>query len=136
LNPKFRIQDSTIVLCAGPKTRRGEHDYPLWQKRWSRLLAMAMAWKSALPWKWPSDEQWKTADVIAFFSNNPDWNAEHGTAVRCLPRARRRRQLFPFAVDGHAHGPELAERIGYAIAKSACNFGTAPSIYTAATSAH
>src|SRR5206468_2450921 len=31
-----------IVLCAGPKDHGpGEHDYPLWQKRWSKLLALA-----------------------------------------------------------------------------------------------
>src|SRR5204863_3819043 len=57
-----------IVLCAGPKDHGpGEHDYPLWQKRWAKLLALAEAVKISTAWEWPSAEQWQTARVIVFY---------------------------------------------------------------------
>ena len=125
-NSKFKI-----VLCAGPKDHgRGEHDYPLWQKRWSRLLAMADGVEVSTAWKWPSEEQWKTADVIAFFSNNPDWNANTAPQFDAFLARGGGAAFFHFAVDGHAHGPELAERIGYAIAKSACKYRHGPVDFT------
>ncbi|HZJ15554.1 MAG TPA: ThuA domain-containing protein, partial [Chthoniobacteraceae bacterium] len=132
-SPESKIQNSKfkIVLCAGPKDHgRGEHDYPLWQKRWSRLLAMADGVEVGTAWQWPSEEQWKTADVIAFFSNNPDWNANTAPQFDAFLARGGGAVFFHFAVDGHAHGPELAERIGYAIAKSACKFRHGPVDFT------
>ena len=66
-----------IVLCAGPKDHGpGEHDYPLWQKRWGKLLSLADKVKLSTANIWPSTEQMQSADVIVFYSNNPGWNAE------------------------------------------------------------
>lgn len=88
-----------VVLVAGPKDHGpGEHDYPLWQKRWKVLLggagdgdepvlntdgpprpvdrkdlSGAENVRVATAWEWPSDEQWKTADLVVVFSA-PPWN--------------------------------------------------------------
>jgi type 1 glutamine amidotransferase len=83
-----------IVLLADVKDHGPEaHDYPRWQKRWALLLggkeaapdvkqvnlhgpprgdlaevgAGAPKVKVTTAWKWPSDEQLETADLIAMF---------------------------------------------------------------------
>ena len=83
-----------VVLLADVKDHGPEaHDYPRWQKRWARLLggkaagtdakqvnlhgppigdlatvgAGAPKVKVTTAWKWPSDEQLRTADLIAMF---------------------------------------------------------------------
>src|SRR6185436_13844281 len=66
-----------IVLCAGPKDHGpSEHDYPLWQKRWVKLLALKSSARVTTAWEWPSDEQWRTANVVIFYSDNPGWSKE------------------------------------------------------------
>ena len=121
-NSKFKI-----VLCAGPKDHGpGEHDYPLWQKRWSRLLAMADGVEVSTAWIWPSDEQFKSADVIAFFSNNPGWNAEHAKQYDAFLARGGGVAYFHWAVDGHNDGELLAERIGLAVRSSQTKFRHGP----------
>jgi len=85
-----------VVLVADTKDHgRDEHDYPLWQQRWGRLFGGAPDGDSAaapvhlfgpassgtgnghaggLPnvrvstaWQWPSEAQWKSADLVAAF---------------------------------------------------------------------
>lgn len=85
-----------VVLLADVKDHgREEHDYPLWQKRWALLLGGRKAAGADVPqvnlfgpaaqgnsaecvagaekvtlttaWKWPSDEQLDTADLIVMF---------------------------------------------------------------------
>ncbi len=80
-----------IVLAAGPKDHGpGEHDYPLWLKRWSQLLATDKSLHVETANGWPADRQLETADVIVFYSNNPGWDAAKGRPARSLLRARRR----------------------------------------------
>jgi len=90
-----------VVLVAGVKDHGpGEHDYPLWQKRWKVLLggvkpgdepvlnlfgpaqpvdkadlAGAENVRVSTAWEWPSEEQWKTANLVVLFSA-PPWNAK------------------------------------------------------------
>ncbi len=107
---KFRI-----VLCAGPKDHGpGEHDYPLWQKRWSHLLAMADGVEVSTAWLWPTAEQWQTADVVAFFSNNPAWDAAHAPELDAFLARGKGVAFFHWAVAGHDATEALAERIGLA----------------------
>ncbi len=74
-----QLKPMHIVLCAGPKDHgKGEHDYPLWQKRWSKLLGLAEGVTISTADKWPSAEQFAKADVICFFNNNPVWNEDKG----------------------------------------------------------
>ena len=50
-----------VVLVAGPKDHgKGEHDYPAWQKVWSRLLAEAAATSVDTASEFPSSQQIKS----------------------------------------------------------------------------
>jgi len=104
-----------IVLCAGPKDHGPcEHDYPLWQTRWAALLGSARNVKVSTAWEWPSPEQWQTAAVIVFYSNNPGWTSARGAELDAY-LARGGGLLFiHYAVDGHGDVEALAKRIGYA----------------------
>ena len=65
-----------ILLCSGP-TDHGtdEHDYPLWQERWSRLLALDENVTVSTSPGWPTTDAMRQADVIVFYSDNPGWSA-------------------------------------------------------------
>ena len=75
--PRSKIRsDCDIVLAGGPKDHGpGEHDYPLWLKRWSALLATDQSVNVETANGWPAAKQLETADVIVFYSNNPGWDA-------------------------------------------------------------
>jgi putative heme-binding domain-containing protein len=104
-----------IVLCAGPKDHGpGEHDYPLWQKRWEKLLALAEGVKVSTAEKWPSSEQLASADVIVFYSNNPVWDAARAQELDAFLGRGRGVVYLHWAVEGQKHVEELAERIGLA----------------------
>ena len=108
-----------IVLCAGPKDHGpGEHDYPLWQKRWSRLLALADGVEVSTAMVWPSAEQWQSADVVAFFSNNPGWNANRAPELDAFLARGKGLAYFHWAVDGHDAADLFADRIGLAAVQS------------------
>ena len=81
-----------ILLVAGPKDHGpSEHDYPLWQKRWSTLLALADGVSGEQADGWPTVAQWSAADVAVFYSANPQWAA----AVDLLPQAK----IYPQAAS-------------------------------------
>ncbi|HEU0038771.1 MAG TPA: ThuA domain-containing protein, partial [Verrucomicrobiae bacterium] len=104
-----------IVLCAGPKDHGpGEHDYPLWQKRWARLMAMADQVTVETADRRPASAQWAKADVIVFYSNNPEWNTERAAETDTFLQRGGGLVFIHYAVDGHAHCEELASRIGLA----------------------
>ena len=104
-----------IVLAAGPKDHGpGEHDYPLWRKRWSALFATDPSVAVELADGWPSARQLETADVVVFYSNNPGWEA---AKARELDRYFARGGgvvLIHYAVDGHQAVDAMADRIGLA----------------------
>jgi putative heme-binding domain-containing protein len=104
-----------IILVSGPKDHGpGEHDYPLWQKRWSKLLALSENVNVTTADAWPSAEQWSTANVVVFYSDNPAWNASRGPELDAYLARGGGLVYLHFAVDGHDAVPELAERIGLA----------------------
>ena len=113
--PADKLKPMNVVLCAGPKDHgAGEHDYPLWQKRWSRLLAMADGVNVSTAWKWPNDEQWRNADVIVFYSDNPAWNAQTAPQLNAFLARGGGAAFFHYAVDGHQDAELLASQIGLA----------------------
>ena len=136
-NPKSEIFH--IVLCDGPKDHGpGEHDYPLWKKRWSRLLALADGVEVSTASVWPSAEQWQSADVVVFFSNNPGWNANRAPELDAFLARGKGVAYFHWAVDGHDAADLLADRIGLASVNSmtkyrhgAIDFALAPHPLTA-----
>lgn len=112
-----------IVLCAGPKDHgAGEHDYPLWQKRWARLLGMAEGVTVDTAWKWPSEEQWAKASAVVFYSNNPAWNAGVAPQFDAFLARGGGVAFFHYAVDGHKDADALAARIGLAWRGGASKF--------------
>lgn len=123
LNPTGQTPDTPakiprtlfVVLCAGPKDHGpGEHDYPLWQKRWTPLLGLAAQTTVQTADRWPTKEQLAKADVIVFYSNNPDWNAARAGELDGFLQRGGGLVYIHYAVDGHKHCDELAERIGLA----------------------
>jgi putative heme-binding domain-containing protein len=104
-----------VVLAGGPKDHGpGEHDYPLWLRRWSGLLATDASLAVETSEGWPSAKQLESADVIVMYSNNPGWDAAKGEELdRFLARGGGL-VLIHFAVDGHQAVDSLASRIGLA----------------------
>lgn len=116
-----------VVLCAGPKDHGpGEHDYPLWQKRWEKLLALAENVTVETADKWPSAEQLQQANVIVFYSNNPEWSPGRATELDAFLNRGGGVVYIHFAVDGHQHCDELADRIGLAWRGGASAFRHGP----------
>jgi putative heme-binding domain-containing protein len=104
-----------IVLAGGPKDHGpGEHDYPLWLKRWSALFATDGSVNVETADGWPGLRQLEIADVVVFYSNNPAWNKARAVELdRFLARGGGI-VLIHYAVDGHQDVTELADRIGLA----------------------
>ena len=107
-----------IVLCAAPKDAGhnfpGLHDYPIWRERWSKLLALADNVNVESADRWPSDEQWKRADLIAFFSDNPAWTAAKGRDLDEFLARGGGLVFLHWAVNGGKDADALAQRIGLA----------------------
>jgi type 1 glutamine amidotransferase len=104
-----------IVLCAGPKDHGpSEHDYPLWQKRWAALLALKSGARVTSAWEWPAEEQWRTANVVIFYSDNPGWNKERASALEAYLQKGGGVVFVHFAIDGHDQADSLARIIGAA----------------------
>jgi type 1 glutamine amidotransferase len=116
-----------IVLADGPKDHGpGEHDYPLWQKRWAKLLGAAEGVAVGTAEGWPSAEQFEKADVIIFYSNNPGWTAERGKELdRYLERGGGLVYIH-WAVEGHDAVEALADRIGLASQANKTKFRHGP----------
>src|SRR5262249_53431348 len=92
----------------------GEHDYPLWQRRWLNLLGLAGDVRVGEANDWPTPEQLATADVLVFYSANPAWSA--AKAAELDPYLGRGGGLvhLHYAVNGSGTAAALAERIGLA----------------------
>jgi len=104
-----------IVLCSGPKDHGpGEHDYPLWQKRWSKLLPLAEKVSITTSEVWPSVDQMQKSAVIIFYSDNPGWNGAHARELDDFLARGGGMVVLHYAVDGHQDVEGLAKRIGLA----------------------
>jgi putative heme-binding domain-containing protein len=104
-----------ILLCAGPKDHGlNEHDYPLWQQRWAKLLGLAENVTVTTASGFPESDPMRLADVIVFYSNNPGWSAAKARALQEFQQRGGGLVYFHFAVDGHDAVPLLAQQIGLA----------------------
>ena len=116
-----------ILLVAGPKDHGpDEHDYPLWQKRWQKLLALAenVSAKTAFPW--PSSADFQESDLIVFYSDNPGWNLERAAELEAFQNRGGGLAYLHYAVDGHEAVDALSKRIGLAWKGGASKFRHGP----------
>ncbi len=110
-----KLKPLKIILCGGPKDHGvNEHDYPVWQKRWSKLLSLAENVSVETVDNWPTTEQFGKADVVVFYSNNPGWSVKRATELDNFLNRGGGLVYIHFAIDGHDHCEELAQRIGLA----------------------
>jgi putative heme-binding domain-containing protein len=104
-----------IVLAAGPKDHGpGEHDYPLWQRRWVKLLDLADNIEVLEAQGWPTAKQWETADLVVFYSANPGWSADKAKDLDTYLERGGGLVYIHYAVEGRDAPDALAERIGLA----------------------
>jgi putative heme-binding domain-containing protein len=104
-----------VVLAAGPKDHgKGEHDYPLWQRRWAKLLAAADGVTVDLADRWPTALQFEKADVIVFYSSNPGWSAERAKDLDAYLARGGGLAYIHWGVNGGDAADVLAGRIGLA----------------------
>jgi putative heme-binding domain-containing protein len=104
-----------VVLVAGDKDHGpGEHEYPAWQRSWSRLLAMAEGVEVGEAWRWPEEDDLRRADVLVFYFWNHAWSEERGRELDAF-LARGGGAVFIHSAVIPPQGAEgLAERIGLA----------------------
>lgn len=116
-----------VVLCAGPKDHgTDEHDYPLWQKRWARLLALADGVSVDTAWEWPSADQFRDAQVVVFYSDNPGWSRARADQLGEFLARTNGAVFLHWAVDGHDQVEALARLIGPAWRGGASKFRHGP----------
>jgi putative heme-binding domain-containing protein len=110
-----KLKPLQIVLVSGRKDHGpGEHDYPAWQDRWTRLFGRSTNVTVGRAKAWPSAEQWKTADVVVMFSANPAWAPERAKELDAFFQRGGGLVLLHYAVNGQRAPDELARRIGLA----------------------
>jgi putative heme-binding domain-containing protein len=107
-------QPLKIVLVAGRKDHGpGEHDYPAWQRSWSRLLSLAENVTVTTADDWPAERDMKVADVVVFYQQGK-WTAERARHIDAFLERGGGLVYIHFAVDGGADAPGFAQRIGLA----------------------
>jgi type 1 glutamine amidotransferase len=116
-----------ILLVAGPKDHGpSEHDYPLWQQRWSTLISLADNVKVDRAQLWPSEEEWKNNDVIAMYSANDAWTTDKAKDLDAFLARGGGLVYLHFAVNGRDATAELAQRIGLASGHPGIKFRHGP----------
>jgi putative heme-binding domain-containing protein len=105
-----------LVLVASKKDHGpGQHDYPRWQEKWVRLLAQSAS--NAVvekAWDWPTDEQFKQADVLVFYCWNHDWNEARHAQIDTYQKRGGGLVVLHSAVISDTDPKRLAEQIGLA----------------------
>lgn len=104
-----------ILWVSGPKDHGpDEHDYPLQQKRWTRLLSLAENVEVDTVSTWPSQAQFDKADVIVFYWNYQAFDQANGKQLDAYLERGGGLVYLHYAVDATQHPEELANRIGLA----------------------
>jgi putative heme-binding domain-containing protein len=112
-----------VLLATGPKDHGpGEHDYPLWRRRWVKLFDLAPNVVVSECDGWPSPALIEKSDLIVFYSNNPGWNPERAKELDAFFARGGGAVFIHYAVDGHADVDALASRIGLAWKGGASKF--------------
>ncbi len=113
-----------VILCIDDKDHGvDEHDYPLWQQRWSKLLALADNVKVTTAKVFPTREQFAAADVMVFYSRNSGWNAERAALLDEFQARGGGVVLLHWAMEGGKEAKAYAERVGLATGMSKYRHG-------------
>ena len=111
-------RDLNIVLVASKKDHGPEtHDYPLWQKRWSTLLSFADNVKVSTAFPWPNEQQFKSAHVIVFYSNNKVLDVPKAKQFRAYLERGGGAVFLHWGVNGARAVDPQAKNIGLVWAK-------------------
>jgi type 1 glutamine amidotransferase len=92
----------------------GQHDYPTWQRKWFALLGHAPGINVTNAWEWPTQEQWRSANVMVFYFWNHDWSAERYQQLDDYQARGGGVVVFHSATIADKEPEKLAERIGLA----------------------
>ncbi len=104
-----------ILLCIDEKDHGlDEHDYPVWQQRWSKLLALADNVTVTTAKVFPTREQFAAADVTVFNSRNSGWNAERAKLLDEYQQRGGGVVLLHWSMAGGNDAPGFAGRVGIA----------------------
>lgn len=107
-----RYRPLHVVLVAGPKDHGpGEHDYPAWQKAWQKLLAAAPQTKVTTAWETPSDDDFKSADVLVIFKHKA-WPRELNEQIDAFLARGGGIVLLHYAVDGADNAEHVGKCLG------------------------
>ena len=113
-----------ILLSAGQKDHGlDEHDYPLWLERWSTLLKLADRVMVKTCMGFPTPEQLASTDVAVFYSANQGWDLRAAMALDDFQQRGGGLVYLHWAIEGHKHARELADRVGLAFSFSAFRHG-------------
>lgn len=113
--PEGKPKKLSVVLCAGKKDHGpGEHDYPLWQRRWTQLLESAENVLVSQAMDWPTAKQLESADLIVFFSSNPAWNVDRAKELEAYLERGGGAVFIHYAVNGRKDVDALSKLIGLA----------------------
>ena len=104
-----------ILLCIDDKDHGvDEHDYPVWQQRWSKLLALADNVTVTTAKIFPTREQFAAADVTVFNSRNSGWNAERAKLLDEYQQRGGGVVLLHWSMAGGNDALGFAGRVGLA----------------------
>jgi type 1 glutamine amidotransferase len=110
-----KLKPLEVVLVSGPKDHGpGEHDYPQWRDRWTRLLQLAPQVTVSTADLWPTPKQWQTADGVVIFSANQGWSPERAGEMDAFFARGGGMVFLHWGVNGQRAPEELARRIGLA----------------------
>jgi putative heme-binding domain-containing protein len=122
--PRRRLN---VVLSAGPKDHGpGEHDYPLWQRRWRTLLELDEDVRVTTVTGWPTAEQLAMADLVVMYSSNPGWSAAKAADLDAFLARGGGLALIHYAVNGRDAVEAFAKRVGLAWKDGASRFRHGP----------
>ena len=107
--PPFRL----VLVASKQDNGPGQHDYPAWQDKWTRLLSgIGSNTVVAKAWEWPSPAQWKAADVVVFYCWIHDWSAARYAELDAYQKRGGGLALIHSAVITDQEPEQLAARIG------------------------
>lgn len=107
-----------VILCIDDKDHGvDEHDYPLFQQRWAKLLALADNVKVTTAKVFPTREQFAAADVMVFYSRNSGWNAERAALLDEFQARGGGVVLLHWAMAGDKDELGYAKHVGLATGK-------------------